>query len=401
MNVRAPVRPIQSCSHRGVTMVTDHFYPFRGGLEVHTEELAVALQATGCPVRVVTVQRPEGTQRREVRRGLSVHRVGGPGKGALRGAIAIAGTVLELWRTRREYGIVHSHTFGDATLAAWLASRLTRHPLVIEDHRGGPDGNLAALMRRPFGRALWRRYRADPRVVLLSISNEIASGLLAHGAAEDRVRHRWNGVDTTTYVPATDAERVEARAALGLPADVPLTIYLGRVAEVKGIDVLLDAWARVPAPAHLVVVGEGPLSGAMKERAVAVAPGRVTFTGRVPDTAPYLRAADIWVLPSFAEGLPISLLEAMACGLACVATAVGGVPDMVEDGSDGLLVMPGDPELLATALERLSSDLPEARRMGAAARRTAEARFAMGTVARTYAELYDEVPDVIASGAPS
>jgi glycosyltransferase involved in cell wall biosynthesis len=170
---------------------------------------------------------------------------------------------------------------------------------------------------------------------------------------------------------------------------------------VKGIDVLLDAWARVPAPAHLVVVGEGPLSGAMKERAVAVAPGRVTFTGRVPDTAPYLRAADIWVLPSFAEGLPISLLEAMACGLACVATAVGGVPDMVEDGSDGLLVMPGDPELLATALERLSSDLPEARRMGAAARRTAEARFAMGTVARTYAELYDEVPDVIASGAPS
>ena len=382
----------------GVTMVTDHFYPYRGGLEVHTEELSIALQALGLPVRVVTVQRPPGSARREVRRGLPVRRVGGPGKGATRGALAIAGTVVELWRTRREYDVVHSHTFGDATIAAWLASRLTRRPLVIEDHRGGPDGNLAALLQRPFGRALWRRYRSDPRITFLSISREISDGLLAHGAAPERLRRRWTGIDTEAFAPATAARRGEARRALGLPLEVPLAIFLGRVAEVKGVDVLLDAWTSVPDPAHLVVVGEGPLLRELSARATELVPGRVTFTGRVESTEPYLQAADLWVLPSFAEGLPISLLEAMSSGLACVATSVGGIPDMIDDGVDGLLVPPRDTDALAGALVRLTGDLTEARRLGTAARQTAEARFAMATVAQTYAELYDEVVSGIADG---
>lgn len=374
-----------------VAMVTDHFAPFRGGLEVHTEELAVALQASGLTVYVTTVQRPPTTPRRDVLRGITIHRAGGPGTGPVRLVVALARTVTELWRSRHDVDVVHSHTFGDATLAAWIASRMTRLPLIIEDHRGGPDGNLAVLHRRRMGRSLWRLYRRDPNVTLLSISTEISEGLLAAGADPRRLRRRWNGVDTEVFRPPTDEEKARLRRQLHLPAGAPVVVFVGRIAPVKGIEHLLDAWATVPAPAELVIVGDGPMLGAMRDLARQLDLERIRFTGRVDSTADYLRAADAWTLPSLAEGLPISLLEAMATGIACVATAVGGVPDMIEHGRDGLLVPAGDPGALAGALRLVCADPVLARALGAAARSTAEMRFDMRTVARTYADLYREV----------
>jgi glycosyltransferase involved in cell wall biosynthesis len=161
----------------------------------------------------------------------------------------------------------------------------------------------------------------------------------------------------------------------------PAVVYVGRLIEAKGVLDLLEAWPRVldRAPgARLVLLGSGPLEEALQQRARAIAPrGSVRVVGEVPDVRPYLRGATGFVLPSWAEGLPNSLLEAMAMGLACVATEIGPVRDAVEHGRDGILVPAKTPERLAAALTAILTQPDLRGRLGQAARRRAEAEFSL------------------------
>ncbi|HEU5038712.1 MAG TPA: glycosyltransferase family 4 protein [Nocardioides sp.] len=166
-----------------------------------------------------------------------------------------------------------------------------------------------------------------------------------------------NGVDAERYAVATP-DRPRPRA-----------VWVGVLAPVKRLPLLLDAVAEVPA-LDLQVIGDGPLRDAVASRAArADLVGRVELAGRVADPAPYLADADLFVLTSGAENCPLALLEAMASGLPVVSTAVGGVPEVVRDGVDGLLCPADDRDALAAALRRLAGDAGLRTRMGASARR--------------------------------
>lgn len=231
--------------------------------------------------------------------------------------------------------------------AAVIAGKLLGVPSVVKLH--GSDINLNA--KQPGARRMieWSLPRAA-RVV--AVSRALADEVIALGVPRERVCLVMNGVDAELFHPR---DREAARSELGLPAG-PLALYVGNLKEEKGVLELGAAWeivAREMPEATLVVVGGGPLKGAL-EAVVAPLGDRVRMVGPRPlETIPtWMAAADLLVLPSRAEGTPNVVLEALASGRRVVASAVGGVPDLITSDELGTLVPPRAPDALAKAIVR-------------------------------------------------
>lgn len=209
----------------------------------------------------------------------------------------------------------------------------------------------------------------------------------------DRITVIRTGVDSPGLV---DQARVSAqRAQWSVAQDAPLVVTVARLSYEKGVDALIDAAAvlhRSHPRARVVVLGEGPdrrdLEARIQDRGLD---GTVLLAGFQDDIWPALAAADVVCLPSKSEGLPNALLEAMASGRPVVATAVGGVPEVVDSGQDGVLVEPGDAGRLAEEIARILDDAELARRLGEAARRTIERDFGAKSAVAKYGAFYQDL----------
>jgi len=202
-----------------------------------------------------------------------------------------------------------------------------------------------------------------------------------------------NGVHLDQFRPAGDRDQL--RRALDLPSGVPLIGMMGRLRPLKGQQDLLMALAtlaREDAPFHAIVVGEGPDRTALEQLARAQGLERhVRFLGRQDDLPALYAACDICTLCSRSEGLPNVVLEAMASGCAVVATPVGGVPEVLRDGVDGLLYPPGDVPMLAAQLRRLLLDPALRAGLGQAGRSRVVDRFGWDAMQTAMESVYDAV----------
>jgi glycosyltransferase involved in cell wall biosynthesis len=197
-----------------------------------------------------------------------------------------------------------------------------------------------------------------------------------------------NGIDAWAFRPRRDA--VAVRAGLGLAHGRKTVVMAGRMTPQKGWDVLLEAGARLArqrADLAWLLVGDGPLRPALTRRATELGVD-ARFTGARADMADLLGCADLVVLASRSEGLPFTLLEAMALGKPVVATRVGGVAEVVEDGRSGRLVPRDDPAALAAAIAAVL-DAPEAAAMGARGRARVEAEFTQERMVRSIERVYE------------
>jgi glycosyltransferase involved in cell wall biosynthesis len=376
---------------RGVAILTSLFPPSVGGIQTQTLALARGLAELGTEVHVVTRPAP-GRPAREDAFGVTVHRTGlaRGGPAATLAYVALGARVVASLGER--VSVLHAHQLLSPATVALVACGLRRTPFVVTAHASGAVGDVASLARQgPLGRArlLALRNHAD---AFVAVSRPIRDELTLAGIPADRIRSIPNGVDTRRFSPADHAERRRLRRALALPP-VPLALYAGRLAPEKGVDLLVDAWAaarRSGCLAVLCIVGEGPERAALERRARDHGVlGAVRFAGPTEDVAPWLRAADAFVLPSRQEGLSVALLEAMACGLAIVATDVGGTGAAAADAA--LLVPPGDVPALAEAIRCVLDEPGRARELGERARQRAVERFGILQVARRHLELYREV----------
>jgi len=257
----------------------------------------------------------------------------------------------------------------DVVLGSWaypdgfasvIAARLLGVPAVVKLH--GSDINVIAKLPGPRRMTAWALPRAA-RVV--AVSRPLAEEAVALGVSPDRVAVVMNGVDGELFRPR---DREAARAELGLPAG-PLAVYVGNLKPEKGVLDLARAWeiVRRHVPhATLAMVGGGPLYDEL-----ASAPGAtIRLVGPQPlERVPlWMAAADVIALPSHVEGTPNVVLEALASGRRVIATAVGGVPDLITRRELGALVPPHDPESLADAILttlRAPYDANEVARLGA------------------------------------
>jgi glycosyltransferase involved in cell wall biosynthesis len=284
---------------------------------------------------------------------------------------------------RERFDIVHAHST-KAGLLGRVAARLAGVPVIVFTAHGWPFAVGRAWWRRwPFLLAEWVGGRLSTRVVCVSRHDGEQARRLRI-VPRGRLAVIRNGVD-----PAYVSSSVER----GAPAtrSVPVLTFVGRLAPQKDPLCLLEA-VRGLSLGSLLMIGEGPLRREIHERIRRHAlAGRVTLMDPRPDIPDVLAASDIFVLPSRWEGLPLAIIEAMMAGLPVVATRVGGVPELVEDGVTGFLVPPGDPKALAAALERLASNAGLRRRMGAAGRAKALREFRLERMLSETARLYQDL----------
>jgi glycosyltransferase involved in cell wall biosynthesis len=202
----------------------------------------------------------------------------------------------------------------------------------------------------------------------------------------------YNAVDFEQARASTP--RADMRAALGVPADAPVAGVIARLTEQKGHRFLFDALAATPdlATVHLLVIGGGDLQQGLVERVCNLGlTARVHFLGPRRDLGDLLGAMDVFVMPSLWEGLPLSLVLAMGAGVPAVATAVAGIPEVIDHDRTGLLVPAGDPRALGAALGRLFTDDAFRARIGRAGRDSVLPRFGIDKYVDSVTQLYDRL----------
>jgi glycosyltransferase involved in cell wall biosynthesis len=274
--------------------------------------------------------------------------------------------------------VVHANS-SKAGVLGRLAAALARVPVRVFTVHGWA---FKAHHGRVAQAYLWadRAMRPLTSWTICVAESELAAGVRARTCRPERTVVIRNGVRL---------DRPQRRHAGGL--DGPATILaVGRLREPKDFATLVRAGARLePGRARVLIVGDGPDRAAIEgEIAQLGAEDAVALLGERSDVADLLAGADVFVLPSRSEGLPMSVLEAMAAGLPVVASAVGGVPELVRDGETGRLVPPGDAGALAAALAELAADPLERARLGAAGRARAEAEFGLDACRQAHVDLY-------------
>lgn len=351
-----------------------------GGLESVVRTLSAAQAGAGLEVEVLLIVGDEGappaltTSLRSA--GVRVHELRLGGRAYLREFRAVQG-----WLREHRPEVLHTHGYRVDVIAG-RAARGIAIPTVSTLHgfTGGDWKN------RCYERIQLHTLRKANAVV--AVSRPIHQRLLTIGFAPERVHLIPNAFAAAGTVRSRDA----ARAELGLPAGARVIGWVGRLSREKGADVLLDALARISDSGVTVgVVGDGACRSELEAHASRLGVGqRVRWLGLVPDAGALVTAFDLFVLSSRTEGTPIALLEAMAAGIPVVATAVGGVPDVVT-AREAILVPAEDPEALARGIEQAFADPAEAAVRATAAARRLASNYGVGPWVSRHTELYSSI----------
>jgi glycosyltransferase involved in cell wall biosynthesis len=285
---------------------------------------------------------------------------------------------------RRRVDVLHAHDY-KTTIIGVLAAELARVPIVANLH--GDTAESAAV--RVYEWLNYRALRHCARVV--AVSPQLGARAAAFAGA-GRLVQIDNGVDTIGLRAKVTPDR-DLRAEIGVPADAPLLGMVGRLAPEKAHATMIAALARLDVPGpppHLLIAGDGPLRVATelvaRDHGVA---SRVRLLGERADLPDVYSVITALVHPSLTEGLPLAILEAAALGVPIVASRVGAIPAVLEDGAGGVLVPPGDVAALAAAVGGLLRDPAHERALGARAAAHVQARYsAHAMTARYLDEVY-------------
>jgi len=361
-----------------------------GGTETQILEIASRLDRNRFDVLVCGLKKDRVVAEELRARGIRVSTLDGLGKGDLR----VLYRLVRLIRAERP-DIIHAF-LGVANLASSLAGRLVGVPVIVWSYR---DVEVWKT------RAHWLVDRAGARWAgaITCCSEAVRQFVLARlNGPASKVVTIHNGVDLEAF----RAPRVASRSELSLPDGGCVIGTVTRLDEPKkGLTVLLRALAVLAKrdglpPWQCLLVGDGPA----RERLEALAAelglsGRVVFAGMRRDVVRVLPVMDLFVCPSLYEGFGIAIVEAMAAGRPVIASAVGGIPEIIVHQETGLLVPPGDATALADAMAALLTSSGQARQMGARGRERAEKIFSITTTVERHQQLYDTLSVRAAHGA--
>jgi len=335
----------------------------RGGAEEHLLTLMRGLDRRLFRLYLVATPEVAGLIRPDLPADVELIPLGLLNPSDLKAAVRLSRILLQ-----RQVHILHSHLFYSSVFASPIGC-LCRVPVIMET---------------PHVREQWRSGWIKSRFVVDRAVGRCIDRYIAVSEANCRYlveakrlpRHKvtviHNGVDLRRFHPAHQAP-AGLKASLGLGADDPTLVCVGRLEPQKGHSVLIAAMSRVRSQfrrARLILVGEGSLRAALAAQARALGlEESVYFAGYQANVADWLALADVTVLPSLYEGLPIAAIESLAAGRPMVATAVDGTPEVIVDGKTGLTAPPGDPAQLAEAICKLLGDKELAGNLALAGRR--------------------------------
>ena len=369
-------------------------YPTYGGSGVVATELGIELAALGHEVHFISYSQPFRLSGRD--EGIHYHEVPvssyplfefPPYDLALASRMAEVAEYNDLDLLHVHYAIPHSVS---ALLARqMLATRNRRLPFVTTLH--GTDITLVGLDRSYLPITKYAIQESDG---VTCISNYLKEKTIEHFGVTRGIEVVTNFVNCDVYTPITDeAKRIEARKRLASPNEAIL-MHLSNFRPVKRVVDVVKVFAKVvrEVPAQLVLVGDGPDRSAAEWLAHDLGiQNRVHFLGKQERVHELLPLADIMLMPSELESFGLAALEAMACKVPSIATRVGGVPELIDDGETGLLYSVGDVDGMAAGALSLLTDKSRMGTMREAGRKTAQKRFCASLVVPQYVRYYEEV----------
>jgi glycosyltransferase involved in cell wall biosynthesis len=283
--------------------------------------------------------------------------------------------------------ILHCHLIPSNILAKPLGALLGVPLILNHDHTNDPhriDNKLLLALDKSTNR--FARH-------IIAVAASCREFLIQHESIPaEKITLVPNAIDLRRFTPGT-ISRTESRLKLALPPDVPVIAGVGRLNPQKNFSLFLDIAAalspRFPT-LRFLLAGEGPEEEMLREKAAQLGlADRIVFAGYVADTREVYAAADFLLMPSRFEGLPMTLLEAMAMNLPVVASKLDGIAEVITDGEDGLLAAPGDPPAFTERLTRLLESPALASQLGTAARAKIEARFSVERMTTAVESIYD------------
>ena len=361
----------------------DSRFPGLGGAEKQSVKLAIALRQQGVHVEFVTPRIDQTQSLEETFEGFSITRIDYPHIRWLGSLVVMARFARYLINNAERFDAVHVHITHLMAAAAGYVRARTALPIVTKisgfyEFEGGVLDHSSRF--RPLNLLIRNGLKKVDYVQTISVQTR--QKLLDAGFTDAQIQFVPNGIDLRE-MPAS------------LPDTKCLRIgYCGRLREVKGVHILLDGFAQLKA-AHphtklqLVIAGSGETRSALDAQANALGiDNDIDWLGTIDNTGEFFRSIHLYVQPSFAEGLPNSVMEAMAAGRPVVATDIGGNNDLITDGLNGALFPMGDATALSVQLGRLIDDSEQCERLAEAARQMIVEHYGFESVTRQLAGLY-------------
>jgi len=353
-----------------------------GGYERQALQLAASLTRIGVLVTMVSDSTGPVVSK-EFRSGFLIYRI--PSK---LGPIAATWRVISfIIRHSRSFSVVHAHGYSGMFLILCRVSKMLGYPVIMKLPTAG---DFQHLYRQGGLRHFFYRRWIKKVDYFIAVSDEIKAEVLSFGISESKIIRIPNAVDSDIFFPATPEEKRKIHHELKMDVQGRTCLYLGRLEKRKGIDILLNAWKNQEEN-DLWIVGDGPEYEALTQMCEQLKLNRVRFFGSTKYPEDFYRSADIFVLPSTREGSPNVLLEAMSCGLPCIATTIGGIVDVMENDKQGLLVSPGSVIELQNALTHALTHPEKLTKWGSEGIRTIQEKFALKKVSEQYKTLYSKL----------
>jgi glycosyltransferase involved in cell wall biosynthesis len=378
-----------------IILLTTYYYPFIGGIETHARRLASYLTHHRIGVVILTKRVDRHSPALDKIDGIPVYRIPPAGeRNMLQKWVMIPLAIFTLLRLRKQFDVIYCPGYRAIGIAAIAAGKLLRRPIILNDNNNGilscrnwdsslarcyinPQGWLASCLKWP----VHRTYASAS--AFACVSRENVEEALQCGIPSERVHYMPNSVDTERFRPPLPREREQIRSEEGWPEDRLVCMFVGRLSLEKGILDLLQAWRVIDDRRAILVIVGPDMPGHHMDVGPAVRryvdehqlQDRMLLHGPSEDVPRLLRAADIFIQPSHYEAFPLSVIEAMATGLAVVASKVGGIIDCLVDGVNGLLCKPASPDELAKQIQRLIDDPALRAVLGPQARATVEQEF--------------------------
>jgi len=377
-----------------VLMVTERYLPIWGGAENQLRQLMPHLIKRGCEVEIVTRRFHENMAVKESMDGVTVHRIGTPGTSLFAQLNFIACLFVFLFKATGKTDICHSHGAIKMGAICWVVALLRRKKNVAKIASAGRIPKLAKTVSGRLMLAMFKRSTA-----IISMTKEIDEELSAVGIPQANIHLITNGVDCQRFFPASDKRRQEWRNENGLSPDSWIFLFSSRLVFGKGLDILINGWQEIVAQKkniHLIVVGSGTdqadsVEDEVHKQVVEGKLSNVLFVGETECPEEYLSIADCFVFPSRKEGFPNALMEAMASQLPCVASRIGGVEALIDDGETGVLFESENSTDLVKQCLCIISNPVNSKSIGENARQKMLTTYSFETIAEQYTNLYNSM----------
>lgn len=283
--------------------------------------------------------------------------------------------------------LVHTHGYR-SDVSGYLATRFTKTPIVSTVHGWTP---ISWKLRRYEQIDRWFLKSFDG---VISVSSKLSKSLTSSGVAPNKIRLIHNAIPPVSDITVKSGSCPTPQSDVLISNDKTI-LAVGRLSLEKGYDVLLKSFHKYFATkpgVRLVIAGDGPLRSNLCTLAHELGiEDRVTFTGHITDVSHFYRASDVFVLPSRTEGMPMVILEAMQSGLPVVCTNVGGIPEIITDGVNGITVKPDDIDGLGSAIDMVLTNPDICEMLKSNAIKTVSEKFSGDVWARTIEKFYQEI----------